>query len=252
MTKINCDMGESFGIYNAGNDEEIMPLIDVANVACGFHASDPNHMRKTVELAKKHKVKVGAHPSFPDLQGFGRREMSLSSEEIENLIKYQVGALIGFVGIENIAHVKPHGALYNKAVKDEVTARAIISAIKSISENLIHVVLAGSLWEKIATELGVKISRETYADRELMSDGTLCPRSVNGSVLEDTKKIVDRTLQMIKTHEVQSFDGGIIKINFDSICLHGDTKGAVQIAKSINNSFIENNITLASMSKIIS
>ena len=252
IVDLNADIGESFGSYKLGYDEEIIKFISSANIATGFHAGDHNWIKKTVDLSIEHNVAIGAHPSYPDLAGFGRREMSLSSEEIENLIKYQVGALIGFVGIENIAHVKPHGALYNKAVKDEVTARAIISAIKSISENLIHVVLAGSLWEKIATELGVKISRETYADRELMSDGTLCPRTVNGSVLEDTKKIVDRTLQMIKTNEVQSFDGGVIKIYFDSICLHGDTKGAVQIAKSINNSFIENNITLASMSKIIS
>ena len=127
MTKINCDMGESFGIYNAGNDEEIMPLIDVANVACGFHASDPNHMRKTVELAKKYKVKVGAHPSFPDLQGFGRREMKMPKLDLKNMIMYQVGALKAFLDELNMPlnHIKPHGSLYVMASKDEEIARAM-------------------------------------------------------------------------------------------------------------------------------
>jgi len=248
---LNADIGESFGSYKLGYDEEIVKYISSANIATGFHAGDHNWIKKTVDLSIEHDVSIGAHPAYPDLAGFGRREMSISSDEIENLIKYQVGALIGFVGIDNISHVKPHGALYNKAVKDESTAKAIITAIKSISDNIIHVVLAGSLWEKIAIELGVKISRETYADRELMSDGTLCPRSVKGSVIEDSKRIVERTLQMIKTNQVETYDGDIIKINFDSICLHGDTKGAVQIAKSINDSFRENNIVLTSMPKII-
>ncbi|MEC7837403.1 MAG: 5-oxoprolinase subunit PxpA [Chloroflexota bacterium] len=248
---LNADIGESFGSYKLGYDEEIVKYISSANIATGFHAGDYNWIKKTVDLSIENNVSIGAHPSYPDLSGFGRREMSMSSEEIENLIKYQVGALIGFVGLDNLSHVKPHGALYNKAVNDEVTAKAIISAVKSISKNLIHVVLAGSLWEKIATESGVKVSRETYADREFMSDGTLCPRSVKGSVIEDSKRIVERTLQMINTNQVKAFDGDIIKIDFDSICLHGDTKGSVQIAKSINNSFRENNIILTSMPKII-
>ena len=133
MTKINCDMGESFGIYNAGNDEEITPLIDVANVACGFHASDPNHMRKTVELAKKNKVKVGAHPSFPDLQGFGRREMKMPKLDLKNMIMYQVGALKAFLDEHNMPlnHIKPHGSLYVMASKDEEIARAIADAVET-------------------------------------------------------------------------------------------------------------------------
>jgi len=253
MNKIdlNADIGESFGSYKLGYDEEIVKYISSANIATGFHAGDHNWIKKTVDLSKKYNVAIGAHPSYPDLAGFGRREMSISSDEIENLIKYQVGALIGFVGIENIEHVKPHGALYNKAVKDEVTAKAIINAIKSISSNLIHVVLAGSIWEKVAIDYGVKISRETFADREFMSDGTLCSRSIDGSVIEDPEKIVNRTLRMIKDNEVDTFDGNKIKIDFDSICLHGDTKGSVEIARSINNSFRENDIMITSMSNVI-
>ena len=177
--------------------------------------------------------------------------MSLSKNEVENLIKYQVGALTGFVGIDNLSHVKPHGALYNKAVNDEDTALGIIEAIKSISSDLIHVVLAGSKWESLAQDQNVKIAKETYADREIMQDGTLCPRSIEGSVIEDSDLIVERTIRMVQKKEVKSFDGDVINVDFDSICLHGDTKGAVEIAKKINTSFEKNNIIITPMSKII-
>ena len=248
---INADIGESFGSYKLGFDEEIVKYISSANIATGFHAGDPNWMQKTIELSINNQVSIGAHPSYPDLSGFGRRDMSLSKNEVENLIKYQVGALIGFVGIDNLSHVKPHGALYNKAVNDEDTALGVIEAIKSISGDLIHVVLAGSKWESIAQDKNVKIAKETYADREIMQDGTLCPRSIEGSVIEDSDLIVERTIRMVQKKEVQTFDGGVINIDFDSICLHGDTKGAVEIAKKINTSFEKNNITITPMSQII-
>lgn len=248
---INADIGESFGSYKLGFDEEIVKYISSANIATGFHAGDPNWMQKTIELSINNNVSIGAHPSYPDLSGFGRRDMSLSKNEVENLIKYQVGALTGFVGIDNLSHVKPHGALYNKAVNDEDTALGVIEAIKSISGDLIHVVLAGSKWERIAQDKNVKIAKETYADREIMQDGTLCPRSIEGSVIEDSDLIVERTIRMVQKKEVKTFDGGVINVDFDSICLHGDTKGAVEIAKKINTSFEKNNITITPMSKII-
>lgn len=248
---INADIGESFGSYKLGFDEEIVKYISSANIATGFHAGDPNWMQKTIELSINNKVSIGAHPSYPDLSGFGRRDMSLSKNEVENLIKYQVGALTGFVGIDNLSHVKPHGALYNKAVNDEDTALGVIEAIKSISGDLIHVVLAGSKWESIAQDKNVKIAKETYADREIMQDGTLCPRSIEGSVIEDSDLIVERTIRMVQKKEVKTFDGGVINVDFDSICLHGDTKGAVEIAKKINTSFDKNNIIITPMSKII-
>ena len=248
---INADIGESFGSYKLGFDEEIVKYISSANIATGFHAGDPNWMQKTIELSIKNKVSIGAHPSYPDLSGFGRRDMSLSKNEVENLIKYQVGALIGFVGIDNLSHVKPHGALYNKAVNDEDTALGVIEAIKSISGDLIHVVLAGSKWESIAQDKNVKIAKESYADREIMQDGTLCPRSIEGSVIEDSALFVERTIRMVQKKDVQTFDGGVINVDFASICLHGDTKGAVEIAKKINTSFEKNNITIVPMSKII-
>ena len=248
---INADIGESFGSYKLGFDEEIVKYISSANIATGFHAGDPNWMQKTIELSINNKVSIGAHPSYPDLSGFGRRDMSLSKNEVENLIKYQVGALTGFVGIDNLSHVKPHGALYNKAVNDEDTALGVIEAIKSISDDLIHVVLAGSKWESIAQDKNVKIAKETYADRQIMQDGTLCPRSIEGSVIEDSDLIVERTIRMVQKKEVKTFDGGVINVDFDSICLHGDTKGAVEIAKKINTSFEKSNITITPMSKII-
>ena len=248
---INADIGESFGSYKLGFDEEIVKYISSANIATGFHAGDPNWMQKTIELSINNQVSIGAHPSYPDLSGFGRRDMSLSKNEVENLIKYQVGALTGFVGIDNLSHVKPHGALYNKAVNDEDTALGIIEAIKSISSDLIHVVLAGSKWESLAQDQNVKIAKETYADREIMQDGTLCPRSIEGSVIEDSDLIVERTIRMVQKKEVKTFDGGVINVDFDSICLHGDTKGAVEIAKKINTSFEKNNITITPMSQII-
>ena len=174
MMKINCDMGESFGIYNAGNDEEIMPLIDVANVACGFHASDPNHMRKTVELAKKHKVKVGAHPSFPDLQGFGRREMKMPKLDLKNMIMYQVGALKAFLDELKMPlnHIKPHGSLYVMASKDEEIARAIADAVEAFDVSIFG--MANTVHEKVyKKERKLDFVAEFYADLDYDKEGKL-------------------------------------------------------------------------------
>tara|TARA_B110000438_G_scaffold277196_1_gene299611 strand:+ start:9709 stop:10485 length:777 start_codon:yes stop_codon:yes gene_type:complete len=248
---INADIGESFGNYKLGFDEEIIKNITSANIATGFHAGDPNWMKKTIDLSVKNKVAIGAHPSYQDLIGFGRRDMNLNPLEIENIIKYQVGSIIGFVGLDNLQHVKPHGALYNNAVKDKSIAQAIIKSIYSISSELIHVVLAGSLWEELADEANVKYIRETFADREFMSDGTLAPRSLEGSVIENIDLILDRTLNMIKNGKVKSFEGDEIKIRFDSICVHGDTKGSVEISKKIHDKLKANDIEIKSMFEIL-
>ena len=172
MTKLNCDMGESFGIYRAGNDEEIMPLIDIANVACGFHASDPNHMRKTVELAKKNKVKVGAHPSFPDLQGFGRREMKMPRQDIKSMIMYQVGALKSFLDEQDMPlnHIKPHGSLYVMAAKDENMANAIADAVETFNVSIFG--MANTCHEKVyKDERGLNFIAEFYADLDYDKNG---------------------------------------------------------------------------------
>jgi UPF0271 protein len=248
---INADIGESFGNYKLGFDEEIIKNITSANIATGFHAGDPNWMNKTIELSLENDVAIGAHPSYQDLIGFGRRDMNLTSLEIENIIKYQVGSIIGFIGLDNLQHVKPHGALYNNAVNDKSIAQAIIKSINSISSELIHVVLAGSLWEELADEANVKYIRETFADREFMSDGTLAPRSLEGSVIENIDLIVDRTLNMIENGKVKSFQGDEIEIKFDSICVHGDTKGAIEISKKIHDKLKINDIEIKSMFEIL-
>ena len=197
MVLINCDMGESFGIYSAGNDEEIMPLIDIANVACGFHASDPNHIRKTVELAKKNNVKIGAHPSLPDLQGFGRREMKLSNLEIKNIIMYQVGALKSFLDEQEMQlnHIKPHGALYGMASKDEEVARAIADAVAVFQVSVFG--MANTCHEKVYKyERGLDFVAEFYADLDYDEEGKLIiSKGQNKSY--DPQLAIDRSLRAI-------------------------------------------------------
>ena len=207
MVLINCDMGESFGIYSAGNDEEIMPLIDIANVACGFHASDPNHIRKTVELAKKNNVKVGAHPSLPDLQGFGRREMKLSNLEIKNIIMYQVGALKSFLDEQGIQlnHIKPHGALYGMASKDEEVARAIADAVAVFQVSVFGMV--NTCHEKVYKyERGLDFVAEFYADLDYDEEGKLIiSKGQNKSY--DPQLAIDRSLRAIKEKKVKNTGG---------------------------------------------
>ena len=234
MVLINCDMGESFGIYSAGNDEEIMPLIDIANVACGFHASDPNHIRKTVELAKKNNVKVGAHPSLPDLQGFGRREMKLSNLEIKNIIMYQVGALKSFLDEQGIQlnHIKPHGALYGMASKDEEVARAIADAVAVFQVSVFGMV--NTCHEKVYKyERGLDFVAEFYADLDYDEEGKLIiSKGQNKSY--DPQLAVDRSLRAIKEKKVKNTVVSDTIVGCDSICVHSDTTNAIEIISSLN------------------
>jgi len=233
MTKINCDMGESFGIYNAGNDEEIMPLIDVANVACGFHASDPNHMRKTVALAKKHSVKVGAHPSFPDLQGFGRREMKMPREDIKSMIMYQVGALKSFLDEQNMPlnHIKPHGSLYVMAAKDENMAHAIADAVETFNVSIFG--MANTCHEKVyKDERGLNFIAEFYADLDYDENGKLVIAKGKNATY-DSKIATDRVLRALSEKKVTNTVGKDINVGCDTICVHSDTPNAVEIIKGI-------------------
>ena len=235
MTKLNCDMGESFGIYRAGNDEEIMPLIDVANVACGFHASDPNHIRKTVELAKKHKVKVGAHPSFPDLQGFGRREIKMSKLELKNMIMYQVGALKAFLDELNMPlnHIKPHGSLYVMASKDEEVARAIADAVETFDVSIFG--MANTCHEKVyKDERGLNFIAEFYADLDYDENGKLVIAKGKNAKY-DSKIATDRVLRALSEKKVTNTIGKDIDVGCDTICVHSDTPNAVEIIKGIKS-----------------
>ena len=231
----NSDIGESFGSYKMGLDEEVIGCISSANIACGFHAGDPGWMRHTVGLAEKNGVGIGAHPAFPDLRGFGRRNMVVDPQEARDDVVYQIGALTAFTKGKRLQHVKPHGAMYNMAVKDEVLARAICEAILEVDQRLILLALSGSRWIEIAEEMGLRVAREVFADRALMPDGTLAPRSRPGAVLHDADRIAERTLRMVTEGTVEAVDGSEVEVVADSICLHGDTPGAVAMARAVRD-----------------
>jgi UPF0271 protein len=229
----NCDMGESFGAYSLGLDAEIIKHITSANIACGFHGGDPQVMRKTVQLAEAYGVGIGAHPSFPDLKGFGRRNMTLTPDEVKNDIVYQVGALTAFTKARTLQHVKPHGALYNMTVSGGEVARAICEAVLEIDRSLILLVLAGSAHASLAEEMGVRVARETFADRAFNADGSLVPRSKPGAVIHDIVAVAERSLRMAIEGTAVAITGETIPMKADTICLHGDTPGAVTLAAEL-------------------
>jgi len=232
---LNCDMGESFGAYTLGFDQDAMPHVTSINVACGFHASDPMNMMKTVKLAKQYGVAIGAHPSFPDLVGFGRRVVAASLEEIKADVTYQIGALWGFCLAEGVKmqHVKVHGALYNVAEKDVEVATAIAQAIKAVDPDLYMLCLANSAMVTGARNAGVKYVEEAFADRAYTAQGNLVSRKIAGSVIHDVDQVAQRVLTMVTKGSVTSIDGVEVPINAQTICVHGDTPGAVAMIKAI-------------------
>ncbi len=232
---LNCDMGESFGVYELGMDEEVIKYVSSANIACGFHAGDHNVMEKTVSLASKHNAGIGAHPALPDLNGFGRREMDIAPAEIKNLLKYQIGALSAFARSagKKIQHVKPHGALYNMASRNYEIAAAAAEAVREIDENLIFVALGGTELYRAAESKGLRVAFEAFADRAYNEDGTLASRSREGAVLENSEKINKRVIKMIKEGRVKTISGDVISVNPDTICVHGDNPEALKIVKKL-------------------
>jgi len=231
---INCDMGEGFGLYRMGNDAALMPHIDLANVACGFHASDPSIMRATVRLAKQHGVKVGAHPSLPDLQGFGRRAMVISPAEVTDLVTYQTGALVAFLQAENMPlnHVKPHGALYGMAARDGAIAAAIAQAVKPFGVPLLG--MAFTAQEKAYAENGVEMVGEFYADLEYDGEGNLILSRVHDAV--DPVQARERVQRVIREGKVKTTSGSDIPVNAGSVCVHSDTPRAAEIAAELARS----------------
>ncbi|MBX7171914.1 MAG: LamB/YcsF family protein [Pyrinomonadaceae bacterium] len=249
MSKIidlNCDMGESFGAWRMGNDAELMNYVSSINVACGFHAGDAQTMRETVQLAIKKGVAIGAHPSFPDLQGFGRRHMSLSPQEIFDVVLYQVSALKGICEAfgTKLHHVKPHGALYNLAAKDEAVAGAVAEAVRKIDSKLILFGLAGSSSISEAEKVGLKTASEVFADRTYQPDGSLTPRTQADALIDSTEKSISQVLQMISDKTVTATNGEQIPIAAETICIHGDGTHAVKFAKIINQRLTENGIKI--------
>ena len=247
----NCDMGESFGVYKLGCDEEVIKYITSANIACGFHAGDPMWMQRTVQLAEEFDVGVGAQPSFPDLVGFGRRNVSVSPEEARNDVIYQIGALQAFTRGKKLQHVKPHGAMYNMAVKDEALARAICQAALDVDPEMILVVLAGTPWVEIATEMGLRVAREAFADRAFTASGTLVPRAVPGAVIHDLDQVVERSIKMVTQGKVAAITGEVIEMHADSLCLHGDTPGAVEMAWAVKEGLLKAGAEIVPMSRLV-
>lgn len=235
---LNCDMGESFGAYKLGLDEEVIKYITSANIACGWHAGDPLVMDRTVKMAKDRGVGIGAHPGYPDLLGFGRRNMDCLPEEIRNYMIYQIGALNGFCRVHGVPlrHVKPHGNLYLTAVEDEKAARAVAQAIVSVDPELIYVGLAGAkgeLMTRIGKEVGLKVAFEAFPDRAYTPEGTLVSRRQPGAVIKEPEKVAERALKMAKEGKVIAVDGKEIPLVAQTLCVHGDTPGAVNLVKMI-------------------
>ncbi len=245
----NCDMGESYGMHKMGFDEEVIKYVTSANVACGFHAGDPMWMRHTVNLAEEHGVAIGAHPSFPDLNGFGRRDMALTPEEAKNDVVYQIGALQAFTKSKRLQHVKPHGAMYNRAVNDTGLATAICEAVIEVDPDMVLVALAGSAWVAVAEDLGLTVAREIFADRALNADGTLVSRSKPGSVIHDVNEVVERSLRMVTESKATAITGEEIDVEADSLCLHGDTPGAVEMAKALKQALESEGVEVAPLGR---
>ena len=247
----NCDMGESFGMHKMGFDEEVIKHITSANIACGFHAGDPMWMRHTVRMAEEHGVAIGAHPSYPDLNGFGRRDMSLTPEEAKNDVIYQLGALNAFTKAKKLQHIKPHGAMYNKAVNDEPLARAICEAVMEVDPDLIILALAGSPWIKIAKDMGLRVAQEIFADRAMNADGTLVPRSQPGSVLHNVEDVLERSIKMVTEGKATAITGEEFEVQADSICLHGDTPGAVDMAKALKKGLKDAGVEIVPVGQLV-
>ena len=232
---LNGDVGESFGAYEIGHDAALIPVLTSANVACGFHAGDPGVMRATVALAREHGTAIGAHPGFPDLAGFGRREMKATAREVEDFVAYQIGALAGIAAAQNVrlTHVKPHGALYNMAAKDDALADAIARGTASVDRSLMLFGLPRSKSLEAAQRHGLRGVSEAFADRAYRADGTLVPRAEAGAIIDDADTVVARAVMIARERVVVAADGSRVPLEVETICVHGDTHGAALLAVRI-------------------
>ena len=243
---LNCDMGESAGSNIIGNDSAIMPLVSSANIACGFHGGDPSVMHRTVKMALMHSVAIGAHPSFPDRDGFGRKEMNMTAGEIYDLVLYQVSALSGITRVCGgvLHHVKPHGALYNMAARELAYAVAITDAIANFNRSLILYGLSGSELIKAGKAAGLVTCSEAFADRTYQDDGSLTPRTKPNALITDTKTTVKQVIRMVKEKIVVSVSGKEVNIEADTICIHGDGAHALNFAKAVHEALVSEGILI--------
>ncbi|MDQ8031013.1 MAG: 5-oxoprolinase subunit PxpA [Bordetella sp.] len=248
---LNCDMGESYGAWQMGNDTAILPFVSSANIACGFHGGDPGTMRRTVAAALEHGVAIGAHPSLPDLAGFGRRNMAISPQEAYDLVVYQVGALAGVAASQGtrLHHVKAHGALYNMAAKDGALARAICTAVRDVDADLVLYGLAGSQWVAAAQGAGLQLAQEVFGDRSYQDDGSLTPRTQPGAMITDVDLAVAQVLQMVRERAVTAQSGKSVALAPDTLCLHGDQPDALAFASAIRQALEAAGIAIAAPGK---
>ena len=250
---LNSDLGESFGNYKMGNDDKIIPLISSANVACGFHAGDPVVLSDTIKMAKDAGIEAGAHPGFPDLMGFGRRNMAVSPAEAKAYVTYQIGALDAFAKVNGmkLQHVKPHGALYNMAGKDYELAKAICEAVKEYDDSLIIMALSGGELVRAAEDMGLRVAREVFADRAYEEDGSLVNRRKEGAMITDENLAIERVVRMIKEEKVTAITGRDIPIKADSVCVHGDGEKALKFVEKIREAFQKEGIEIAPLKEIV-
>ncbi|MGC9676324.1 5-oxoprolinase subunit PxpA [Staphylococcus warneri] len=246
---LNCDLGEAFGNYSFGGDKDILPLITSANIACGFHAGDANVMNETIQLAKRHNIGIGAHPGLPDLQGFGRRKLDMSPEEVYNIVVYQLGALNGFCQIHDVKmnHVKPHGALYQMGAKDKSIASAIAQAVYDFDKTLVFVGLANTLLISEAKKLGLKTASEVFADRRYEDDGQLVSRKEPEAVISDSDEALNQVVKMVTENKVISKNNKEITLQADTICVHGDGAHALEFVTKIREKLTKEGIDIQSL-----
>ena len=247
---LNADVGE--GLAAAGQDPALMSSITSANVACGFHAGNPGVMRATVALARDHGVAVGAHPGFPDLEGFGRRELQVAPGDVEDFVVYQVGALAAMAAAQGVRlqHVKPHGALFNMAVRDAALANAVARAAAAIDRTLILFGLPGSELVEAGRRAGLRTACEAFADRAYQPDGTLVPRSHSGAVIQDPEAVVRRAVRMVCEQTVDAIDGTAVPLTIDTLCVHGDTPGAADLAARIRAALVASGVEVVAVGRI--
>lgn len=234
---LNSDMGEGFGVWEMGNDFALLDYIDSTNIACGWHAGDPERMKNLVAAAINKNVSIGSHPSLPDLVGFGRREMAITPKDAYNYVLYQTGALQAFIQAQGgkLHHVKPHGAFYNQAAKDIHLARAIAQAVKDLGDGVILYGLASSCFVEAAKELNVPLWQEVFADRRYTPEGYLAPRSQANAMIENEAEAVTQALRMANEGEVIALDGSVVKVQADTLCIHGDGPSALEFVKKIRS-----------------
>ncbi len=243
---LNCDMGEGFGAYAMGDDLALLEHVTSANIACGFHAGDPGIIARTTKAAVARGVAVGAHPSLPDLQGFGRREMKISAGDVYDLVVYQIGAVQAFAAAagSRLRHVKIHGALYNMAAKDEALSRAMCEAVRDVDPRLVFYALSGSTTERVARDIGVPVACEAFADRSYQDDGTLTPRSRPGAMITDVEQSIAQVRRMIADGAVRAQSGKDVPLRVDTICIHGDQPGAVEFAQRLRAALASDGVRL--------